>query len=61
MADIMKSLAHWGNSSITGRGLLALAGRGSTVQVVLESKESYIVHPRFVPRSYLVLALIQIK
>ncbi|KAL8958132.1 MAG: hypothetical protein Q9193_004751 [Seirophora villosa] len=45
MADMIKSLAHWGNSSITGRGLLALAGRGSIAQVVLDSEESYIAHP----------------
>ncbi|KAL8646993.1 MAG: hypothetical protein Q9210_005817 [Variospora velana] len=44
-ADIIKSLAHWGNTSITGRGLLALAGRGSIAQVVLDSEESYIAHP----------------
>lgn len=50
MADVIKSLAHWGNSSITGRGLLALAGRGSIAQVVLDSEESYIAHPRYVKR-----------
>ncbi|KAL8721351.1 MAG: hypothetical protein Q9225_001963 [Loekoesia sp. 1 TL-2023] len=44
-ADMVKSLAHWGSSQITGRGLLALAGRGSIVQISLESGESYIAHP----------------
>lgn len=54
---MMKSLAHWGSSSITGRGLLALAGRGSIAQIVLESEESYIAHPRFVRCSKEVLVL----
>ncbi|KAL2056409.1 hypothetical protein ABVK25_003432 [Lepraria finkii] len=38
-------LAHWGGSRVTGRGLLALAGRGSISQVVLRDGESYVVHP----------------
>lgn len=45
---MVKSLAHWGNSQVTGRGLLALAGRGSIAQIKLESRESYIAHPRCV-------------
>ncbi|KAI4174816.1 MAG: hypothetical protein LQ343_002054 [Gyalolechia ehrenbergii] len=44
-ADMLKSLAHWGSSKVTGRGLLALAGRGSIAQIKLESEESYIAHP----------------
>ncbi|KAL2039571.1 hypothetical protein N7G274_007843 [Stereocaulon virgatum] len=39
------SLAHWGGSQVTGRGLLALAGRGSISQVALRDGESYVVHP----------------
>ncbi|KAK3168046.1 hypothetical protein OEA41_004492 [Lepraria neglecta] len=39
------SLAYWGGSQVTGRGLLALAGRGSISQVVLRDGESYVVHP----------------
>ena len=42
-----KSGAHWGNSEITGRGLLAIAGQGSIYQVVLDTGEEYIVHPRY--------------
>ncbi|KAL8633242.1 hypothetical protein Q9189_000963 [Teloschistes chrysophthalmus] len=40
------SLAHWGASHITGRGLLALAGRGSITQIEVETGESYVAHPR---------------
>ncbi|CAD6579722.1 MAG: Altered inheritance of mitochondria protein 24, mitochondrial [Alectoria sarmentosa] len=43
--DRNMSLAHWGNSHVTGRGLLALAGQGSIFQVVLQAGESYVVHP----------------
>ncbi|MCJ1265421.1 Altered inheritance of mitochondria protein 24, mitochondrial [Lobaria immixta] len=39
------SRAHWGNSEITGRGLLAIAGQGSIYQVILDAGEEYIVHP----------------
>ncbi|KAF2147010.1 uncharacterized protein K452DRAFT_217962 [Aplosporella prunicola CBS 121167] len=39
------SLAHWGSSHVTGRGLLALAGRGQVYQVQLKAGEEYIVHP----------------
>lgn len=39
------SLAQWGSSQVTGRGLLALAGQGSISQVVLQAGESYVVHP----------------
>ncbi|KAL8837365.1 MAG: hypothetical protein Q9170_002536 [Blastenia crenularia] len=42
---MVKSLAHWGSSQITGRGLLALAGRGSIAQIKLENGKSYIAHP----------------
>ncbi|KAI4111344.1 MAG: hypothetical protein LQ339_000543 [Xanthoria mediterranea] len=39
------SLAHWGSSEITGRGLFAIAGNGSIAQIVLDSGENYIAHP----------------
>ncbi|KAJ4347124.1 Altered inheritance of mitochondria protein 24, mitochondrial [Didymosphaeria variabile] len=38
-------LAHWGNTYITGRGLLALAGSGQIYQVHLKAGESYVAHP----------------
>ena len=44
--DSKPTLAHWGNTEITGRGLLALAGQGSIFKVRLEDEETYIVHPR---------------
>ncbi|MCJ1323033.1 Altered inheritance of mitochondria protein 24, mitochondrial [Xylographa vitiligo] len=39
------SLAHWGNSRITGRGLLAVVGKGQIYQIVLKSGEEYVAHP----------------
>ncbi|KAG7008997.1 altered inheritance of mitochondria protein 24 [Physcia stellaris] len=42
------SLAHWGSSEVTGRGLLALTGRGSICQLVLKPGESYIAHPSYI-------------
>ncbi|KAL8797594.1 MAG: hypothetical protein Q9195_000411 [Heterodermia aff. obscurata] len=39
------SLAHWGSSEVTGRGLLALTGRGSICQLVLKTGEDYVAHP----------------
>jgi hypothetical protein len=39
------SLAHWGNSQITGRGLVALAGPGQVYQVSLKAGEEYVAHP----------------
>ena len=44
---MFKSLAHWGASMVTGRGLLALAGQGSISQILLREGETYIVHPRY--------------
>ncbi|KAF9733234.1 hypothetical protein PMIN06_009433 [Paraphaeosphaeria minitans] len=38
-------LANWGNTYITGRGLLALAGSGQIYHVQLKAGESYIAHP----------------
>lgn len=39
------TLAHWGNSRVTGRGLLALSGKGQVYQLALKSGEEYVVHP----------------
>ncbi|KAK5064272.1 hypothetical protein LTR84_000105 [Exophiala bonariae] len=39
------SLAYWGSSDITGRGLLALAGQGQVYSIELAEGESYVVHP----------------
>ena len=39
------SLAHWGNSHVTGRGLVALAGPGQIYQVTLKPGEEYVAHP----------------
>ncbi|KAI5842602.1 mitochondrial biogenesis AIM24-domain-containing protein [Morchella snyderi] len=39
------SLAHWGNSKLTGRGLVALIGRGQIYQVTLKPGEEYTIHP----------------
>ncbi|KAK0101555.1 Altered inheritance of mitochondria protein 24, mitochondrial [Cadophora gregata] len=39
------SLAHWGKSEITGRGLVALAGLGQIYQIKLEAGEEYVAHP----------------
>ena len=38
----------WGNSKVTGRGLLALAGKGQIYSIDLKAGEQYIVHPRYV-------------
>ncbi len=39
------SLAHWGNSRVTGRGLVALAGPGQVYQVTLKPGEEYVAYP----------------
>jgi hypothetical protein len=39
------SLAHLGNSKITGRGLVALAGPGQIYQVTLAPGEEYVAYP----------------
>ncbi|KIW50634.1 hypothetical protein PV05_09425 [Exophiala xenobiotica] len=39
------SLAYWGSSDVTGRGLLALAGQGQVYAVELAEGETYVVHP----------------
>jgi len=39
------SLAHWGNSQVTGRGLVALAGPGQVYRITLKAGEEYVAHP----------------
>lgn len=39
------SLAHWGTSNLTGRGLVALSATGHTFALDLAKGESYIAHP----------------
>ncbi|OJJ49154.1 hypothetical protein ASPZODRAFT_129557 [Penicilliopsis zonata CBS 506.65] len=39
------SLAHWGSSEVTGRGLLALVGNGQLYSIELKAGEQYIAHP----------------
>ncbi|KAK1147645.1 Altered inheritance of mitochondria protein 24, mitochondrial [Aspergillus melleus] len=39
------SVAHWGSSEVTGRGLLALVGTGQVYSIELKEGEQYIVHP----------------
>ena len=45
--NVKLGLAHWGNTRVTGRGLLALAGNGQIYQVQLKAGESYVAHPRY--------------
>jgi uncharacterized protein (AIM24 family) len=44
--NVKLGLAHWGNTYITGRGLLALAGSGQIYQVQVKAGETYVAHPR---------------
>ncbi|EXJ90016.1 hypothetical protein A1O3_03084 [Capronia epimyces CBS 606.96] len=39
------SLAYWGSSEVTGRGLLALAGQGQVYSIELAEGETYVIHP----------------
>lgn len=39
------SLAHWGNTKITGRGLAAVTGPGQIYQLKLQPGEKYVAHP----------------
>jgi hypothetical protein len=39
------TLAHLGNSKVTGRGLVALSGPGQVYQVTLKQGEEYIAYP----------------
>ena len=45
VANRSMSLAHWGNTEVTGRGLVALAGPGQIYQITLKPGEEYVVHP----------------
>ena len=44
-ANTAMNLAHWGNSQIRGRGLVAFAGSGQIYQVTLKAGEEYVAHP----------------
>jgi uncharacterized protein (AIM24 family) len=46
--NVKLGVAHWGNTYITGRGLLALAGKGQIYQVQVKAGENYVAHPRYV-------------
>ncbi|PSK46390.1 hypothetical protein B9Z65_5358 [Elsinoe australis] len=39
------SIAHWGNTRVTGRGLMCLSGKGQIYQVMVRAGEEYVVHP----------------
>lgn len=39
------SLTHWGNSKVTGRGLVALSGPGQVYQITLKAGEEYVAYP----------------
>lgn len=43
--NLKMSMAHWGNTAVTGRGLLALTGKGLIYQISLKTGEEYVVHP----------------
>ncbi|KAF2240689.1 hypothetical protein BU26DRAFT_535825 [Trematosphaeria pertusa] len=43
--NVKLGVANWGNTYVTGRGLLALVGSGQIYQVQLKAGESYIAHP----------------
>ncbi|WPH00210.1 Hypothetical protein R9X50_00303300 [Acrodontium crateriforme] len=42
------SISNWGSTSATGRGLLALSGKGLIHQITLKTGEEYVVHPSHV-------------
>jgi len=42
------SLAHWGNSHLTGRGLAALSAPGHIYEVTLSAGEEIVLHPSHV-------------
>jgi len=39
------SLAHWGSTHLTGRGLAALSAPGQTYQLTLSEGEEFVAHP----------------
>lgn len=41
-----QGLAHWGSSTLTGRGLIALTGAGQIYQISLKAGDEYVAHPR---------------
>ncbi|KAK2734806.1 Altered inheritance of mitochondria protein 24, mitochondrial [Myotisia sp. PD_48] len=41
----MRSIIHWGNTEVTGRGLVAITGNGQIYSVELKEGEQYIAHP----------------
>ncbi|SMR56384.1 unnamed protein product [Zymoseptoria tritici ST99CH_3D1] len=43
--NMKMSLAHWGSTAVTGRGLLALSGKGLIHQITLKTGEEYVVRP----------------
>ncbi|OAL45071.1 hypothetical protein IQ07DRAFT_615367 [Pyrenochaeta sp. DS3sAY3a] len=43
--NVKLGIANWGNTYITGRGLLALVGSGQIYQVQIKAGESYVAHP----------------
>ncbi|KAH7080789.1 mitochondrial biogenesis AIM24-domain-containing protein [Paraphoma chrysanthemicola] len=43
--NVKLGVANWGNTYITGRGLLALTGSGQIYQVQVKAGESYVAHP----------------
>lgn len=57
----VQNLAQWGQSQVTGRGLLALSGSGQIFSIELQPGERYVAHPsnivayslsRTLPRPY---------
>jgi uncharacterized protein (AIM24 family) len=46
--NVKLGVANWGNTYITGRGLLALSGSGQIYQIQVKAGESYVAHPRYV-------------
>jgi uncharacterized protein (AIM24 family) len=44
--NVKLGVSNWGNTAVTGRGLLALTGNGQIYQVQLKAGESYVAHPR---------------
>jgi hypothetical protein len=38
-------MAHWGQTQLSGRGLVALVGNGQIYQISLKTGEEYVVHP----------------
>lgn len=39
------SVSHWGNTHLTGRGLVALVGGGRIYQINLKEGEEFVAHP----------------